>query len=369
MKRRYFLSVDGGGTKLQMILFDDEFRILGEGRSGGVNLNSTTAEDAKANVSHCLEQVFSSVKPDHIEKIFYVFVGRDVFLTEALNNLCGVKEAVRISEPEAGLLAGALWHSGLLALSGTGSDVFLVSGTKPPLRQPPQGRRAIDRMVVGGWGPILGDDGSGAWIGHRAIRAAIAGLEGWAPPTDILRLIRRDWGIKEDWEIVELVYRSPYPFRLLGSLTKIVEEAAWGEDKVACGIIEEAGHLLAIQTICLLNRYHVPPEDHRLVCCGGAWKTHPLMYETFRNEVHKVAPALFIRRPRFEPVMVGPVIEMLKTYAAKKPDGTLSADTIAEAAEAEEAEEAEVKEAEVAEAEARLAELFPKYIIYASTDY
>ena len=332
---------------MQMILFDDEFRILGEGRSGGVNLNSTTAEDAKANVASCLDQLFSSEKPDEIDKIYYVFVGRDVFLTEALNSLCGVKEAERISEPQAGLLAGALWHCGILALSGTGSDVFLVSGAKPPLRQALQGRHVLDRTTVGGWGPILGDDGSGAWIGQQAIRAAIAGLEGWAPPTDILRLIRRDWKLKEDWDMVELVYRSPYPFRLLGSLTRIVEEAAWGEDKVARGIIAEAGRILSVQTICLLNRYYIAPEDYRLVCCGGAWKTHPLMYETFRNEVHKVAPDLFIRRPRFEPIMVGPVIEMLKTYAAKAPDGTVSADIVAKNEEAE----------------ARLAERFPAYDI------
>ena len=63
MSRKIYLSADGGGTKLRMLLFDEDFQILGEGMSGGVNLNSTTEPDARANIRQCLEQAFSKNTP------------------------------------------------------------------------------------------------------------------------------------------------------------------------------------------------------------------------------------------------------------------------------------------------------------------
>jgi len=307
MSKRVFLSVDGGGTKLRMLLFDDCFRVLGEGLCGGVNQNSTTEADARANVRDCLLKVFTQGVPEAISKLYYVFVGNAGLLLDGLTELTKVNEAVPMSEPVAGLLSGALWRSGILALSGTGSDVFLVPGGSPPLSM-----AGSERLVVGAWGPILGDDGSGVWIGHRAVRAAIAGLEGWAEPTVIMDLIRRDWQLKHDRSMCDIVYRSHAPFRKLGSLTKIVGEAARMEDKVAQGILCEAGRLMAAQTVCLVNRFRIPAEDYRLVSCGGAWKAHPLMFEAFRKELAVFCPGLPVRRHRFEHVMAGPALEMLE---------------------------------------------------------
>ena len=335
MNRRIYLSVDGGGSKLVMLLFDEDFRVLGEGRSGGVNLNSTTLEDAEANITQCLDQVFGDAAPSVIDKLYYVFVGRAPLLINALERVCRVRETFHMSEPVAGLLAGALWRGGILALSGTGSDVFYIEDESSPPLLPQINREAQILKVVGGWGPILGDDGSGAWIGQRAIRAAIAGLEGWAEPTDILRLIKSEWHLKKDWDMVDIVYRSPFPYRLLGSLTKIVAKAARGNDNVAQDILREAGKLMATQTICLINRCAIKPADFRLVCAGGAWKAHSLMYETFAADLNESFPDLPVRKPCFEPVMAGPVQEILDSADT---DGTESA-------------------------EERLKELFPAYVI------
>ena len=331
MSQKTYLSVDGGGTKLRMLLFDDDFQILGEGLSGGVNLNSTTEPDARANIRQCLEQVFSRISPEVIDKLYYIFVGQAGFLLEALKDFCPARSLIPMSEPLGGLLAGALWRNGLVALSGTGSDVFYVPGEpKRPLEN------TVElRMVVGAWGPIIGDQGSGAWIGQQAIRRIVAGIEGWAEPTMMADLIRREWKLQQDWDMVRIVYGSSAPFRKVGSLTRIVEEAADAGDSAARDIVTEAGHLMAMQTLCLVNRFRIPAADYRLVCCGGAWKTHPLFFETFRKELAQTCPGLAIRLHRFEHVMAGPASKMLDNTA----------------------------ESRIGEAEERLAELFPDYAI------
>lgn len=309
MEDRVYLSVDGGGTKLQMLLYDQHLTPLGMGFAGGVNTNSTTPENALANVKSCLEQVFSTCRPAAIDRAYVVFVGPTDGLRSELARVAPVRDYVPLSEPAAGLMAGAFWREGFLALSGTGSDVFLCAGEHHT--------RALQniRTVVGGWGPLLGDQGSGAWVGQQAIRAAVSGLEGWTPPTLLLDLIRRDWKLTHDFDMVSVVHRSSAPFRQMGSLTRLVAEAANQGDAVALGILREAGELMATQTLCLFRRCDIPAECKKLVCAGGTWKAHPVMFETFREQLLAQQPDLDIRWPLFEPILAGPAMVALESGA------------------------------------------------------
>jgi N-acetylglucosamine kinase-like BadF-type ATPase len=304
---RTILSADGGGTKLRMILYNENFEILGQGFAGGVNVNSTTPENSLANVKNCLDQVFGGKPPPVIDKLYVVFVGPVANLLDALKARTDVRETALMSEPEAGLMAGALWQDGFLALSGTGSDIFLVD--KEACLKAPDGPA---RKAVGGWGPILGDQGSGVWIGQEAIRAVVSGIEGWTEKTLIHDLIRRDWKLNEDWDMVTQVYREPSPFRKVASLTRQVEEAARAGDAVALRIVREAGEFMAVQGLSFFARFDIPRAMRRLVCCGGAWKTHPLMFETFKQKILERYPDFDIRKPLFEHLMAGPAFEILR---------------------------------------------------------
>jgi N-acetylglucosamine kinase-like BadF-type ATPase len=301
------LSVDGGGTKLRMILFNENFDILGRGLAGGVNVNSTTPEDSLANVMNCLDQVFGGKPPPAIDRLYTVFVGPVANLLDALTKYGGPKETILLSEAEAGVMAGALWEDGFLAISGTGSDVMLVDKTN---RCRPRG--IFDRKAVGGWGPILGDQGSGVWIGQEAIKAVVSAVDGWTPGTLLYDLIKRDWKLERDWDMVNMVYREPAPFRKVASLTRQVEEAAAAGDAVALRIVREAGEFMALQGLALFNNFTLPRDMRRLVCCGGAWKTHPLMFETFKEKILSVHPGFDIRKPLFEHLMAGPAFEILR---------------------------------------------------------
>ncbi len=305
-----YLSIDGGGTKLQMLLYDQRLTPLGAGLAGGVNTNSTTPENSLSNVKSCLEQVFSTCRPAAIDRAYVVFVGPADVLRSELAQFAPVREYVPLSEPIAGLMAGAFWREGILALSGTGSDVFLCVDEHRP--------RALQqncRTVVGGWGPLLGDQGSGVWVGQQAIRAAVSGLEGWTQPTLLLDLIRRDWGLKHDFEMVNVVHRSSAPFRQMASLTRLVAEAANLGDVVALGILREAGELMAAQTLCLFRRCDIPEEYKRLVCAGGTWKAHSAMFEAFRERLMAQQPELDIRWPIFEPILAGLAMVALESGA------------------------------------------------------
>jgi len=294
------LSVDGGGSKLRMVLFDDEFRLLGWGISGGVNTNHTSLEDSRANVVDCLGQVFGRKPLVHMGRLYVVFVGPVNILYEELAKYATVGDIVALSEARAGLLAGALRDEGILALAGTGSDVFYV-----------REEQALN-SVVGAWGPILGDQGSGTWIGQKALRAVVASIEGWGEPTVIRELIQRKWKLEKYFDMVNIIHRSVAPFRIVASVTPLVGEAAYAGDLVALQILRKAGLMMAVQTDCLIRRQCIPEQYQRVVCCGGVWKAHPSMFAAFRERLQELYPGIPVDKPWFEHVMAGPVLEMLR---------------------------------------------------------
>lgn len=125
----------------------------------------------------------------------------------------------------AGALGGA---AGVLLIAGTGAAALGVA---------PDGARLVD-----GWGPELGDLGSGSWLGREALRAMLREASGSGPATvlsDLLRPHTGDASGIQGW----LAEGGPLA-RRLATLAPFVLDAA-SEDAVAAGILAEAVRLLA----------------------------------------------------------------------------------------------------------------------------
>ena len=297
----FYVSVDAGGSKCSAILFGDDFKLLGAGLSGGVNRSQgATAEHARKNVAECLENLFAGFRPERVETCYGVFVGDDNILKSELKKFTDVKKYIRLGEIEAGLRAGALLGEGILALSGTGSNIGYI-GENPPRRE-----------SVGGWGPILGDQGSGAWIGQKALQAAVAAHEGWGEPTVLLELIKKAWNLENDWYMVNEVYQSEAPFRKAASVAPIAGEAAGLGDKVSLKILREAGGFMATQVKTLVKKIGAAENYPPVICCGGAWKTHASMFGVFCGELEESLPGIEIHKPWFEHVVAGAAFEISK---------------------------------------------------------
>ncbi len=293
-----YISFDGGGTKLNGMMFDENMNLLGTGHAGGINLTQTSLEDCRANVHSCLEQVLAAHEPPLVDVVYYTGVGNFQLLCEEVGRRVHTAQYVGTDEALGGLLAGALRQQGVLALAGTGSDVFYISPEK--------------RTVVGAWGPILGDDGSGAWIGQQGIRAVVRQINGWGEDTLLLPIIRQAWALKNDWQMVRMVHQSPAPFRQVASVTPLVGQAAARGDRVCLNILREAGHLMAVQTESLIRRAGLGEDQLDVTLCGGAWKAHPAMFDAYLSELQAAHPTLTARRPLFEHVCAGPARLLLE---------------------------------------------------------
>ena len=120
---------------------------------------------------------------------------------------------------------------GILVIGGTGSVV--VGRT-----------RAGAKVTAGGWGPAIGDEGSGWWIGREAVREAFRALDR-GEPTGLLDAIRAAWGAKDLGEMVGFANQRPGPD--FAALAPVVAYRAEGGDEIAERVLIVAGRELAEQ--------------------------------------------------------------------------------------------------------------------------
>jgi len=308
-KMPYYLSFDGGGSKSCAILFDENGP-LGYGRSGGTNTTSATLEDCRRNIADCLDQALAGTRNPVLSTVYSTIVGPQRVLDEEIVKRARAERTLSLGEAVAGVLAGMLRTSGLVAQAGTGSDAFYCA---------PDGHRGC----VGAAGPILGDDGGGAWIAQQAMRKGIAFEDGWGEPTIFLSLLYERWQLKDKWSLVHAIYPSPAPFRKVASALPVVAEAARAGDRMALELFREAGRLMGLQMLALLRREGLLEAEENCVCCGGCWKAHPAMYEAFARTILGTAPRVRVQRPVFEPVMAGVVARELERDPLAAPEDLL----------------------------------------------
>lgn len=297
MAREYYITADGGGTKLISILYDNEFNLIAVGRSGSVNPNFETNENVREHMRDCIAQCLEGRNISSVKIGSCAMAGPYDVYQEELSKQVKVGEFIRYQEGGIPLFSGVQKRVGMVAISGTGSDVFY--------------RHADGELsFLGGLGSLLGDDGSGYTIGREGIRAALFQLDGYGKKTLLTQLAKEHFDPpgEHPMAIVGKIYKHPTPRGYIASFCKKVSIAAHQGDKVALSILSDAGNVMADQAMSLIKRDKVP-TDTDVVISGGAWKAHPIMFERFRVELMSRYPNLAVSKPLFEPVM-GAVLDM-----------------------------------------------------------
>jgi glucosamine kinase len=231
-----FLAIDAGGTKTRCLLAD-ETRILGRAVTGSVKLMRVGEAEASARLRAMFTEVSlaAGVGLGEVSQTCIGLAGLTIdavrkWAEREISNIVG-GDLLLAGDEEIALDGAFRGGPGILVIAGTGSNVM--------------GRAADGAMYrAGGWGPALGDEGSGFWIGQEALRAAF-----WAKDrgitTSLLTEIAELWGAKSLGEIVEMANARPGPD--LPALAPVVAHCAEAGDELAVAVLERAGVELAEQ--------------------------------------------------------------------------------------------------------------------------
>ena len=301
MSTKYYIAADGGGSKLQTILYDESLRVVRTGRVAGVNTLFKPADVVQANVERMVRELLQGGEGDtpitEIAAADLCLVGGGDIMRSALTQYGRVEQIHFHGESQIGLGA-ALKSDGAVALSGTGSDAFFVKDGQV-------------RTSVGGWGPLLGDEGSGYEIGLNAIKAAIYSHDGRKQKSMLYDLVMEKWNLSHLWGIVTHLAGNPDARHEVASAAILCAEAANAGDRAALRIYEHAALDLFLQT-----RSAIEPNlnvwDGTVVIMGGAWKGCPRMFDIFKHEIELLYPKAKVQKPVFEPVVGCAVLRCLR---------------------------------------------------------
>lgn len=301
MSTALYIAADGGGTKLQTVLYDENFNVHRSARVAGVNTLYKPVETVRANVEGMLGTLLEGLSEDGelpmIRSADLCLIGAGDVMKTALERYARVETVRFHSEPVVGL-AASLRTDGVLTLSGTGSDAFFV-----------RDRRCA--CSVGGWGPLLGDEGSGYEIGLRALKAAIYSFDGRREHSMLYDLIMEEWGLESLWDMVSSLAADPDARHRVASVARICSKAAHAGDRTALSIYEHAALEMALQTRTVIDKCR-SEWDGTVAVTGSAWKGHPRMFEVFSREIELNYPEARVQLPVYEAV-VGCVF--LRAYA------------------------------------------------------
>ena len=288
---RFVLGVDGGGTKTLCIALAEDGTLVGRGEGGPANPYSygmdRTWESITAAVRAALAQAQGQGSRQGLdqtpgqaaraEAICFGISGverpRDVAEVQARAASAGWAPKVLVSNDAVIALAAGLrgrTGPGVVVIAGTGSIIFGMDAG---------GRSAR----AGGWGPVLGDEGSGYEIGRRGLIAVMRAYDWRGAATLLTELAQGELGYANPEELVPLAYgtkdKPALAKHAVARLSGLVFSAAGRGDAVANGILEEAARELALGVAAVSRRLGLAGQLP-VVTAGGVFRVGG---ETFRS--------------------------------------------------------------------------------------
>jgi N-acetylmuramic acid 6-phosphate etherase len=260
------LAVDGGGTKTVACLASrdaDAPAELARGLAGPSNPQAVGWDVARTNLERAIAGAFEAAG---------LPVGQVATACLAIAGAGRPDDRQRLEQwaARAKLAHQTLvTHDALAVLAAAGGDavgVALISGTGSiAFGRNRQG--ATDRS--GGWGHLIGDEGSGWAIARQSLRAAAQAFDGRGPKTELTDAFLRALDVPGPQQLLQKVYQHQTDRVLLARLTPVVQQAAAAGDVVARGILEAAASDLAAMYEALLARLTLDDDQRTLALAGG----------------------------------------------------------------------------------------------------
>jgi len=318
MKKLNVLGIDGGGTKTEAILMDENYQILGSGKSGPSNYQSVGIEVTKNSIQTAITQTVTnsnSYQPISGICLGLAGVGRPEdfsvvkkILEELVTDMSIKWElkpntTIICSDSNIALVGGIGDTVGVVVIAGTGSLIF------------GQNSQGLTKRV-GGWGYLLGDEGGGYNIAIQGLQAALKSYDGRESPTTLITDFQTYLDLKNIEGLIEVVYRRGWGTRDIAKLAPIVFAAADKEDKVAKKIIQGAVEELSKATKIVISTLFQPHEIFEVVTIGSVWRGMKNFRGWFENSITAIAPTAQVIWPRHQPVY-GAALLALKAVKGK----------------------------------------------------
>jgi glucosamine kinase len=292
----FFLALDAGGTGTECALADEE-RILARVRGGSIKILRVPPEQARNTLRTIISDAARRAQIP-LDRITAACAGISGFRVPAVRDWMRTALGELVDGPvmvcgdeEIALEAAFPGERGVLIIAGTGSNAVARTSTG-------------QRVNVGGWGPALGDEGSGYWIGQQALRAA---LRAWdrGEPALLLKRVAEYWQAADLWQIVEQAHAVPPPD--FAAIAPLVNTCAEQGDGVCLQVLLTAGQELAAAGVLAFAKMRdlegglpISPE---VAFTGSVLRSSSIVREQMIESLRRALPTVHVLAEAVDPIL------------------------------------------------------------------
>ncbi len=290
-----FLGVDGGGTKTQAILFNEEKRVIGEGFSGASNPLRVGVETAVTNIFQAIDAACDAAnksRGDIVSAVFGLAGVRRADLRQRIRERLAQKLRTKlvevVTDAEIALFGTTLGNAGVVLIAGTGSICYGKN-------------EAGETAIAGGWGPIAGDEGGGISIARRGLQAIAKALDGRGNFTELSEAGTNYFRASTPENLLVAIYSPQIDNAKIAGFARLVVETAQQGDKIAVEILKEAGAELGLAVNAVIGKLKMENKKIPIGRVGSIFRAGELITDSLLEVVRQFAPKAYLAEPLLQP--------------------------------------------------------------------
>jgi N-acetylglucosamine kinase-like BadF-type ATPase len=290
----HVLGIDVGGTKTVCLLGDERGQILASARGPGANLQAA----GELGLEKVLHQVMEETLGHEDGAPSAVCLGiagvdrpEDKSIVHGIMSRIASKARILVvNDALIALRAAVADGGGIVIVSGTGSIAYGCDR---------HGRAAR----AGGWGYVLGDEGSGYWIGRLAMRAIVREADGRGARTRLTRRVLAHFGVDRPDDLLHTVYREHFEPSVIAGLAADVQQAHDEADAAATAILARGAEELVAAAASVVTQLGLKDDEFTIVLSGGMFKAAPWLRDEVTRLLPAVAPRSHVVHLQVEPAL------------------------------------------------------------------
>ncbi|MDF1512985.1 MAG: BadF/BadG/BcrA/BcrD ATPase family protein, partial [Anaerolineae bacterium] len=312
----YILCLEGGGTRCQAALLESTGTPLHISESTDVNTNFISLEAAKAAVLRAVSEVLriSDIPGKQVSRFVSALVGPR-FGPEVFSGLIPNATYQYYTERDVVFARAGIYEPhGVAIVAATGASAWGM-------------RRDDDRIaMMGGWGTLLGDEGSAYAVGLMALRAAPRIYEKRiTTPTKLLETLYQRFDMTPETfrpKMYDLAYHNPISRAEIAGLAVLVSRLAGEGDLCALRIMEKAANDLANLALHAARAIFLPHETFVVAAAGGLLNAGELILAPLQQKLADEFPHARLIVGKEEPAVALGLFALYNNFILKNDKDT-----------------------------------------------
>lgn len=306
--RRYVIGIDGGGTKTNALIVRQDGTVIAECSCGPTQIQTFGVKLVAVSLFELIRECCKKIdcKPENLQSIVLGIAGAGrasdrTELTDTLHAISVKKKFLLKNitvETDARVALESAFASGpgIVLIAGTGSIALYRTEDGKILR-------------AGGWGRIIGDEGSGYCLAKDALNLVMRQFDGRGDKTELTKKAFAHFEVFSHDELITKVYHEKID---IASFSPKVFEATAEHDRIAHSIlVRNAAELTELVRRLIMQA--LPKKKLPVALMGGLLESENPYSKMVKEKIISSLPNVVVQKPKF-PAAFGAAIIGLNAF-------------------------------------------------------